>query len=123
MLSKKYNLSYHAENEVIVTTGASEAIDIAFRTILLPGAEVILPGPVYPGYEPIIKMAGAIPVYADTTENGFKMTAEIIQPYINRSYTMHCFTLPIQSNRGYINEQGTTRNSRSYSRQRYYHYC
>ena len=56
-VKQKYNLSYRAEDEVIVTTGASEAIDIAFRTILLPGAEVILPGPVYPGYEPIIKMS------------------------------------------------------------------
>ena len=95
-VKQKYNLSYHAENEVIVTTGASEAIDIAFRTILLPGAEVILPGPVYPGYEPIIKMAGAIPVYADTTKNGFKMTAEIIQPYITDA--TRCIVLPYPSN-------------------------
>ncbi len=95
-VKQKYNLSYHAENEVIVTTGASEAIDIAFRTILLPGAEVILPGPVYPGYEPIIKMAGAVPVYADTTENGFKMTAQIIQPYITEA--TRCIVLPYPSN-------------------------
>lgn len=95
-VKQKYNLSYHAENEVIVTTGASEAIDIAFRTILLPGAEVILPGPVYPGYEPIIKMAGAIPVYADTTENGFKMTADIIQHYLTEA--TRCIVLPYPSN-------------------------
>ena len=51
---EKYNLNYKAESEVIVTVGASEAIDIAFRTILDEEAEVILPGPVDPGYEPII---------------------------------------------------------------------
>ena len=95
-VKRKYNLDYHAENEVIVTTGASEAIDIAFRTILLPGAEVILPGPVYPGYEPIIKMAGAIPVYADTTENGFKMTADIIEPH--HTEATRCLVLPYPSN-------------------------
>lgn len=95
-VKRKYNLSYNAENEVIVTIGASEAIDIAFRSILLPGSEVILPGPVYPGYEPIIKMAGAIPVYADTTENGFKMTADIIQPYITDA--TRCIVLPYPSN-------------------------
>lgn len=95
-VKKKYTLSYAPENEVIVTTGASEAIDIAFRTILLPGAEVILPGPVYPGYEPIIKMSGAIPVYADTTENGFKMTAAIIEPYITEA--TRCLVLPYPSN-------------------------
>ncbi|MED4313107.1 aminotransferase class I/II-fold pyridoxal phosphate-dependent enzyme, partial [Heyndrickxia coagulans] len=48
----KYNLSYKPETEVIVTIGASEAIDITLRTVLTPGSEVILPGPVYPGYEP-----------------------------------------------------------------------
>lgn len=95
-VKRKYNLSYQAENEVIVTTGASEAIDIAFRTILLPGSEVILPGPVYPGYEPIIKMAGAIPVYADTTVNGFKMTADIIEPHITEA--TRCIVLPYPSN-------------------------
>lgn len=95
-VKKKYDLSYRAEDEIIVTTGASEAIDIAFRTILLPGTEVILPGPVYPGYEPIIKMSGAIPVYADTTENGFKMTADIIQSYITEA--TRCIVLPYPSN-------------------------
>ncbi len=42
-----------------MTVGASEAIDIAFRTILDEESEVILPGPVYPGYEPIIHLCGA----------------------------------------------------------------
>lgn len=95
-VKKKYGLTYSAADEVIVTTGASEAIDIAFRTILLPGSEVILPGPVYPGYEPIIKMSGAIPVYADTTENNFKMTADIIEPYLTEA--TRCIVLPYPSN-------------------------
>jgi aminotransferase len=95
-VKKKYNLSYRAQDEIIVTTGASEAIDIAFRTLLLPGAEVLLPGPVYPGYEPIIKMTGAIPVYADTTKNGFKMTADIIEPYLTED--TRCIVLPYPSN-------------------------
>ncbi len=95
-VKKKYNLSYRAQDEIIVTTGASEAIDIAFRTLLLPGAEVILPGPVYPGYEPIIKMTGAIPVYADTTKNGFKMTTDIIEPYLTED--TRCIVLPYPSN-------------------------
>ncbi|MEH6947249.1 aminotransferase A [Bacillus sp. JJ634] len=93
---KKYALSYRAEDEIIVTTGASEAIDIAFRTILLPCTEVILPGPVYPGYEPIIKMCGAVPVYADTTQNNFRMTADVIKPYITEA--TRCIVLPYPSN-------------------------
>jgi aminotransferase len=92
----KYKLNYDPENEVIVTSGASEGIDIAFRTILIPGNEVILPGPVYPGYEPIIKMCGATPVYADTTKNGFRLTADILEKYITEN--TRCIVLPYPSN-------------------------
>ncbi|WP_349729592.1 aminotransferase A [Peribacillus frigoritolerans] len=92
----KYKLSYDPANEVLVTSGASEGIDITFRTILIPGNEVILPGPVYPGYEPIIKMCGATPVYADTTKNGFRLTADIIEKYIT-DHT-RCIVLPYPSN-------------------------
>ncbi|USK76343.1 aminotransferase A [Peribacillus frigoritolerans] len=92
----KYKLNYDPANEVIVTSGASEGIDIAFRTILIPGNEVILPGPVYPGYEPIIKMCGATPVYADTTKNGFRLTADILEKYITQH--TRCIVLPYPSN-------------------------
>ncbi|MCM3672790.1 aminotransferase A [Peribacillus simplex] len=92
----KYKLSYDPANEVLVTSGASEGIDITFRTVLIPGNEVILPGPVYPGYEPIIKMCGAKPVYADTTKNGFRLTADIIEKYIT-DHT-RCIVLPYPSN-------------------------
>ncbi|NJP37334.1 aminotransferase A [Alkalicoccus luteus] len=69
-----YSLTYEPDSEVIVTAGASQAIDTAMRTILQPGDEVILPAPVYPAYEPIIRQCGAVPVYADTRETGFKLT-------------------------------------------------
>ncbi|CAN7494352.1 aminotransferase A [Peribacillus frigoritolerans] len=92
----KYKLNYDPANEVIVTSGASEGIDIAFRTILIPGNEVILPGPVYPGYEPIIKMCGATPVYADTTKNGFRLTADILEKYMTEH--TRCIVLPYPSN-------------------------
>ncbi|MEP9406074.1 aminotransferase A [Peribacillus frigoritolerans] len=92
----KYKLNYDPANEVIVTSGASEGIDITFRTVLIPGNEVILPGPVYPGYEPIIKMCGATPVYADTTKNGFRLTADILEKYITEH--TRCIVLPYPSN-------------------------
>src|SRR5690606_13215847 len=75
---KKYNLSYAPESEVIVTVGASQAIDITLRTLLSPGDEVILPGPVYPGYEPVIDMCQAHAQLVDTRDNGFKLTADLI---------------------------------------------
>jgi aminotransferase len=92
----KYGLTYNPNNEIIITSGASEAIDITFRTILEEGVEVILPGPVYPGYEPIIKLCGAEPVYADTRENNFRMTADIINNYITDK--TRCIVLPYPSN-------------------------
>jgi len=95
-VQKKYGLTYHPETEVIVTVGASQAIDIAFRTILEEGVEVLLPGPVYPGYEPIIKMCGATPIYVDTRQNGFRLTAELIEPYITDK--TRCIVLPYPSN-------------------------
>ena len=95
-MKEKYNLSYNPESEVIVTIGASEAIDIAFRTILEEGSEVILPGPVYPGYEPIIKLCGAKPIYVDIREHEFRFTAEVIATYITEH--TRCIVLPYPSN-------------------------
>ncbi|ARI77671.1 aminotransferase A [Halobacillus mangrovi] len=81
-VQEAYHMSYHAETEIIVTVGASQAIDVSLRTLLAPGDEVILPGPVYPGYEPLIRLAGATPVHVDTRGNQFKMTSELIEEKI-----------------------------------------
>ncbi|WNQ13535.1 aminotransferase A [Paenibacillus aurantius] len=75
----KYGLVYRPDQEVIVTAGASEALDITLRTILEEGSEVILPGPLYPGYEPLIRLCGGVPVYVDTRDNGFKLTADLLK--------------------------------------------
>ncbi|WNF38158.1 aminotransferase A [Bacillaceae bacterium IKA-2] len=92
----KYGLSYDPKTEVITTVGASQAIDISLRTILEKGVEVILPGPVYPAYEPIIKMCGAIPVYIDTRETNFKLTAAQIEGAITDK--TRCVILPYPAN-------------------------
>jgi aminotransferase len=93
---KKYNVSYDASSEVIITNGASQGIDSALRTILNSGDEVILPGPVYPGYEPIIKLCGASPIFANTVPNGFKLNAEVLKNYITSK--TRCIILPYPSN-------------------------
>lgn len=95
-VAKKYGLSYEPESEVIVTMGASEAIDISFRTILTEGSEVILPGPIYPGYEPIIRMCGAVPVHVDIRNNQFRFTLDMIKPYITEK--TRCIVMPYPSN-------------------------
>lgn len=95
-MDEQYGLVYDAQSEVIVTTGASEAIDVTLRTILSGGCEVLLPGPVYPGYEPIIRLCGAHPIHVDTTNSGFRLTADLIEPYITER--TRCIVLPYPSN-------------------------
>ncbi|MCR3761547.1 aminotransferase A [Clostridium felsineum] len=81
-INKKYNLSYNADKEIIVTNGATEAIDISLRTILEKNDEVLLPAPIYVGYEPVITFCGAKPVYMDTSSNNFVLNAEIIKRHL-----------------------------------------
>lgn len=92
----KYSLSYNSQSEIIVTNGASEAIDTALRTILDRDSEVILPGPVYPGYEPIIRLCGAKPVYVDTRDTGFKLSVSLLEEKITDK--TRCIILPYPSN-------------------------
>ncbi|KGP92104.1 aromatic amino acid aminotransferase [Pontibacillus chungwhensis BH030062] len=93
---QEYGLSYQPDTEIITTVGASQAIDLTFRTILTPGDEVILPAPVYPGYEPCIRLAGGIPVHADTTHTDFKLTVDTLKKHITDQ--TKCVVLPYPSN-------------------------
>ena len=95
-MKKHYSLEYNPAGEILITVGASQAIDIAFRTILSPGDEVILPGPVYPGYEPLIQLAGGKPIHVDTRNHSFKMTAELIATAMTER--TKCIVLPYPSN-------------------------
>ena len=75
-MKRRFALGYSAD-EVLITVGGSEAIDVAVRALTNPGDEVIIPMPSFVCYEPIVRMAGAIPVIINTkAENGFKLTAE-----------------------------------------------
>ncbi|MDR7075141.1 aminotransferase [Neobacillus niacini] len=95
-VDRRYGLQYDAEEEILVTIGASEALDIAFRTILEEGCEVIVPGPVYPAYEPLIRLCGAIPIIIDTRENGFKLSPEMLKAKLTDK--TRCVLLPYPSN-------------------------
>ncbi len=81
-LSRRFDLTYN-ENEIIVTVGGSEAIDIAFRAILNEGDEVIIPTPCFVCYDPLVKMAGGVPVPVVTEEkDNFKLTPEKLKAAI-----------------------------------------
>lgn len=77
-MSEKYVVHYEPTTEVLVTVGATEALSASLLSILEAGDKVLLPAPTYPGYEPLILLAGAEPVYIDTRETGFVLTPEQI---------------------------------------------
>ena len=77
-LSEKYTVNYQTTTVVLVTVGATEALSASLLSILEAGDKVLLPAPTYPGYEPLILLAGAEPVYIDTRETGFVLTPEQI---------------------------------------------
>ena len=84
-MQHKYNLEYDPSNEIIITAGSTQALDIAFRTLLTPGCNVILPGPLYTGYEPLIKLCNATPVLIDTRASGFKYTIDQLRANIDEN--------------------------------------
>ena len=74
-VERKYNVSYDAKTEILVTVGGSEAIDACIRAIASPGDEIIIPQPSYVCYEPIAALCGCKPVIIETkAENAFKIT-------------------------------------------------
>ena len=78
-IKRTQGVDYNPKNEIIVTVGGSEAIDIAFRAMIDKGDEVLIPQPSYVSYEPCAILAGATPVIIDLkAENEFKLTAEEI---------------------------------------------
>ena len=82
-LKRRYDISYRAREEVLITVGGSEAIDIALRAMVDPGDEVLIPQPSYVSYEPCAILAGAKPVVIELKhENQFRLTAEELEAAI-----------------------------------------
>jgi aminotransferase len=78
-LKKQYNLSYDSNNEMIITSGVSEALDIAIRAIVNPGDEVLIAQPSYVSYGPCVSLAGGIPVPVECTEKDhFKLNPDAL---------------------------------------------
>lgn len=82
-LERRFHLTYNYANEVLVTVGGSEAIDIALRTMVNPGDEVLIPQPSYVSYEPCAVLADAVPVIINLkAENEFRLTAQELRDAI-----------------------------------------
>ncbi|MBO7310116.1 MAG: aminotransferase class I/II-fold pyridoxal phosphate-dependent enzyme [Clostridia bacterium] len=96
-LTRRFGVSYSPEKEIIVTVGGSEAIDIAVRSIIEAGDEVIIPTPSFVCYAPITRMAGGVPVIIETSvKDKFKLTPEALKAAITPRTKM--LVLPYPNN-------------------------
>lgn len=80
----KYGIHYSPEEEILITVGVSEAVDLALRTIINPQDKVIIVQPSYVSYGPVCELAGGVPVYIDTQNKNFKLTPEALEKSIDK---------------------------------------
>ncbi len=84
-MEQQFHVEYSPDSEIIVTVGASQAIDIAMRAILDPGDEVIVIEPCFVSYIPMVQLAGGIPIQVQTLkENDFKILPSQIEEVISK---------------------------------------
>ncbi len=80
---RRFNLTYDPKNEIVVTVGGSEAIDIAIRALVNPGDEVLIPEPCFVCYTPIVNLTGGVSVPIVTKqEDNFRLTPEALREKI-----------------------------------------
>lgn len=81
-MESRFDCAYDPKDEILITNGVSEGVDIVLRAMLNPGDEVIVPEPMYVCYGPLIRMTGATQVTIDTSDTGFVPTAAAIEAAI-----------------------------------------
>lgn len=80
---RNFGISYNPKTDVLVTVGVSEALDIAMRTILSPGDEILIPEPCYVSYKACASLAGGVPVPVPAKiENNFSITPEDLEAHV-----------------------------------------
>lgn len=83
-LSSRYHISYRPGEEILITIGASEAIDLALRALISEGDEVLVPDPSYVSYAPGVIFAGGVPVPVQTKqEDEFRLKAEALEKAVS----------------------------------------
>ena len=94
-MTRRFGILYRPESEVIVTVGGSEAIDIALRSIIEVGDEVIVPTPSFVCYAPLVAIAGGTPIILETKfENKFKIDPEALKAAITPKTKMLILPYP-----------------------------
>ena len=82
-LKNAIGVEYHPKDEILVSVGGSEAIDLCVRALVQPGDEVLVPEPSFVCYDPIVRLAGGTPVAIETkVENQFRLTPQELEEKI-----------------------------------------
>ncbi|HHW49596.1 MAG TPA: aminotransferase class I/II-fold pyridoxal phosphate-dependent enzyme [Clostridiaceae bacterium] len=104
-LKRKYSLDYRPEDQIIVTVGASEGIDIALRALIEPGDEVIIPEPSFVAYKGCAVFARAVPVIIELREEDqFRLTPELLEPAITEKTKVLILPYPNNPTGAIMNE-------------------
>jgi len=83
-LESRHGLKYSPDDEILITVGVSEGLDLALRAIINPGDKVLIPIPSYVSYGPVTELAGGVPIYIDTRPDGFKLTSKTLKKYLEK---------------------------------------
>ncbi|MGJ9384983.1 aromatic amino acid aminotransferase [Salipaludibacillus neizhouensis] len=82
-LERRFDVSYNPEDEIVVTVGASEGIDLALRAIVNPGDEILIVEPCFVSYAPLVSLVGGVPVSVPTSlDTNFEVTSKMIEERI-----------------------------------------
>lgn len=84
-LKNKFSLSYNPDHNILITTGVSEAVDLALRAILNRGDKILIPDPSYVSYDPVSELAGGKVITVKTSESdNFKLTPKLLEKHISK---------------------------------------
>ena len=94
-LQKRYHVSYNPASEIIFTSGVSEAFDVAVRTVVNPGDEVLVVDPCFVSYHPEVMLAGGRPIPLPCrAEDQFKITPDALMERITKKSKVLIMNFP-----------------------------
>ncbi len=94
-VGKLTGVTYNPENEILITVGVSEAMDLAIRALIEPGDEVLYHEPCYVSYNPVVVFAHGVPVKVETSvENGFKLTRKQLEAKVTKKTKLLLLNFP-----------------------------
>jgi aminotransferase len=93
-LNNKHGLKYSADDQILITVGVSEAMDLALRALINPNDKILIPTPSYVSYAPLVKFCGGVPVIMDTSKTDFKITPSLLERNIDKKVKAMIFNYP-----------------------------